>query len=144
MAGVHHGASAEPPSDEMLARGLLHMRVINQYDPEGSPLPAPIAALVGDYVFVPGPSRDRALLERPSSSPSGTIEEMRRLGFLDDEFPLDKHYATDERTRITAQRPTERDVTSLDFERERANNIGKSDMNGSSPTVLRGPRGWKR
>jgi hypothetical protein len=57
---------------------------------------------------------------------------------------LEEFLGTPERTPITVQRPTEGDVVSLDFERERANKMGLADMNGSSPTALTGSRRFKR
>ncbi len=140
------GASTgELPSDEMIARRVCHA------------LTCAVLSEITDHTlklaehFAPTDTTDLKawLKEKFTPKPDGRDEQRWQAWKaaqhgVHSGSSLEDFVSTPSTTRITAQRPTERDVTSASFEQERADNIGKSDMNGSNPTVLRGPRGWKR
>lgn len=119
-------ATAAPHTDEALAVQIAHTMTCLWHDGTRT---GPLFDTFGPLKEVPYEHRDQYPLAS-SLTPSGT---------------LDQYLGTPQRTRIVVQRdnPTERDVTSLEFERGRAAKMGLSDLNGSNPTVLRGSRRWR-
>src|SRR5262245_10635701 len=120
-----------PRSDLQIARSMLHRRVIDQHNGINDGLLAELIPSAFDFDAPIGPGYQYAPPVK-SLTPSGSLDLLKTVSGG---------------TRIVTQRtPTteEARITSPEFERERAANIGKDEMNGGQQDrALMGRRRWR-